>query len=279
MREAVWSITILVGALLGMKAGHTAELYVSVDSRTQSFTTDQLMQRTDAVDIRLTQDPFYGNAGRTYRAVPASSLLEPLGFATDSELQIKANDGFVTELPGELVLNRDPDEAIALVAIDPSDQPWPPLQPSDKEVTPGPFALIWTGKRAAAIYREQWPYQMAALTEVEEPTRRWPQLAVEPSLPTDSPIRRGLSLFLTQCFVCHQLDGAGPANLGPDLNRPMSPTSYFQPAALSRYIRDPASVQDWADRRMPAFPIDTLSDRDINDVIAYLAYKDQALPQ
>ena len=42
----------------------------------------------------------------------------------------------------------------------------------------------------------------------------------------------------------------------------MNPVDYFQPAALRRYIRNPASVRDWPGRSMPAFPPDQLSDRE-----------------
>lgn len=52
----------------------------------------------------------------------------------------------------------------------------------------------------------------------------------------------------------------------------MNPVDYFQPAALRRYIRNPASVRDWPGRVMPAFPPDQLSDRELEQIVAYLAY-------
>jgi mono/diheme cytochrome c family protein len=41
---------------------------------------------------------------------------------------------------------------------------------------------------------------------------------------------------------------------------------------LRRYIRNPASVRDWPGRTMPAFAPNQLSDREIDLIVAYLAY-------
>ena len=60
--------------------------------------------------------------------------------------------------------------------------------------------------------------------------------------------------------------------MGPDLNRPMNPTEYFQLAALRRYIRNPASVRTWPDQKMPGFGPDRLSEAELDAVIAYLEH-------
>jgi mono/diheme cytochrome c family protein len=41
---------------------------------------------------------------------------------------------------------------------------------------------------------------------------------------------------------------------------------------LRALIRDPGSVRNWPDRRMPAFSKDVLSDADLDAIAAYLAY-------
>lgn len=68
------------------------------------------------------------------------------------------------------------------------------------------------------------------------------------------------------------MESGGSSHAGPDLNTPMNPVNYFQAAALRRYIRNPASVRDWPGRSMPAFPPDQLSDRELDQIVAYLAY-------
>lgn len=148
-------------------------------------------------------------------------------------------------------------------------------QPSVFLASTGPFYLVWVGRGAASVRSEQWPYQIAQLATQPSPSARWPVLAVDPALPATDPIRAGQSLFITQCLACHRFNQAGSADTGPDLNVPMNPVEYFQLAALRRYIRNPASVRDWPGRTMPAFPQTPLSDREIDLIVAYLAYMAQ----
>jgi mono/diheme cytochrome c family protein len=82
-------------------------------------------------------------------------------------------------------------------------------------------------------------------------------------------------VFVAQCLACHTLNGGGAATIGPDLNQPMSPVDYFQPAALRRLIRDPASVRHWPGRSMPAFGPQQLDERALDDLIAYLRHMAQ----
>jgi cytochrome c1 len=68
------------------------------------------------------------------------------------------------------------------------------------------------------------------------------------------------------------LGGAGTSTIGPDMNKPMGPTEYMTRAGLHALIRDPKSVRSWPGQAMPGFPTDRMSDRDIDQVIDYLAY-------
>jgi hypothetical protein len=52
-------------------------------------------------------------------------------------------------------------------------------------------AELWENPERSAVGSEQWPYQLASLTEVESPAHRWPQMVVDASLPGDAPARRG----------------------------------------------------------------------------------------
>ena len=75
------------------------------------------------------------------------------------------------------------------------------------------------------------------------------------------------------CIACHRFKGAGEGEQGPDLGQPMNPVNYLQPDALRQLLRDPRKVRDWPDRKMPAFGPDTLSDQDLEAIVAWLAYK------
>ena len=119
-----------------------------------------------------------------------------------------------------------------------------------------------------SIRSEQWPFQIAKLVSQPSPAARWPALAVDPGLPPTDPIRAGQALFVVQCLTCHKLNGAGAADVGPDLNLPQNPTEYLTPQGLHDLIRNPKAVRTWPAQAMPPFPPDYLSDREIGLVIA-----------
>jgi mono/diheme cytochrome c family protein len=195
------------------------------------------------------------------------------GLKLDPEayIEVVALDGYVSEIPLRLALNSDSSKPMAALAIEDPAHPWPVIPGKGKSA--GPTYVIWIGNGADAVRAGLWPYQAASMTEVPSPTARWPQLAVSSSLSDGDARRAGEDLFFAYCLVCHKLAGGGASELGPDLNRPMSPTEYFQPGALKEYIRNPASVRDWPDRKMPAFDPAMLSDADIDLIVSYLQYK------
>jgi mono/diheme cytochrome c family protein len=244
-----------------------AELTIEVGSQ-RTLTTEELLARPDATTIEVPGDATYQRTMR-YRAVPLRGLLGVDRMPADQDLQVIATDGFVTNLPAGLVFPGSSEGSVPWLAIEPPDRPWPPTSGG---LDIGPFYLVWVDAAASGVLREQWPYQVSALRAVPAHADRWPQLAVSEEVPADSPVRAGEKLFATQCMVCHLMNGAGDAKVGPDLNLPRNPTEYFQPWALRAYIRDPASIRDWPDMRMPGFGEDAMSDADLDAIIAYLGH-------
>ncbi len=221
-----------------------------------------------ARDIEVPRDVAYGRAMR-YRAVPLSVVLAQLGLTRPDTLEAVASDGFTAQLPGALVLDGAAGgRSQPWLAIEPAGQPWPALP--GKPQSAGPFYLVWP--HAEGVGSEQWPYAIARLAARAAPELRWPQIAVAPSLAPQHPARRGQAVFITQCLVCHTMNGGGGATMGPDLNRPMNPVRYFQDAALRRLIRDPKSVRAWPAQAMPGFGAQQLSDAQLDDLLAYLAH-------
>ncbi|WP_027819362.1 c-type cytochrome [Paraburkholderia bannensis] len=271
-KRALFAALLLTLGVIGRCAAAQPVIEITLGNQTQSFSQAQLLARSDAANIRVARDVAYG-ASTAYRAVPLADLLEGASLPADSVLEARATDGFAAQLPMDLVRNRDAAKAVAWLAVEDPAHPWPKLP--GKPVSAGPFYLVWVGAQAASVRSEQWPYQIAKLATQPSPSARWPVLAVDPALPATDPVRAGQSLFITQCLACHRLNHAGSADTGPDLNVPMNPVEYFQPAALHRYIRNPASVRDWPGRAMPAFPPEQLSDREIDLIVAYLAYMAQ----
>ncbi|QCG87111.1 cytochrome c [Azospirillum sp. TSH100] len=244
-------------------------LTIAVAGAERVFDRDTLLARPDVVTVDIPADVSYGRP-MSYRAVPLASLLGTGAFPPGAVLEGVASDGFTAQLPPELCLRTGPDGAVAFLAVEPADRPWPNLP--GKEMSAGPFYLVWVRPEASGVRSEQWPYQLARIVSSDDPLRRWPQLAVDQGLAADSPIRAGQAVFITQCMACHTLNGAGSAAMGPDLNRPMNPTDYLTPAGLKKLVRDPRSVRTWPNQQMPGFDPAMLSDADLDRVIAYLGH-------
>ncbi|MBJ9968486.1 c-type cytochrome [Burkholderia seminalis] len=270
LKRQWFSLVLLTVCLLGQRASAQSTLELDTDGTARPLTRQTLLARPDAADIHVPRDIAYGRP-MTFRAVPFAALLGDTPLPADGVLETRAADGFAAQLPLDLVRPHSPARAVPWLAIEDPAHPWPKLP--GKPVSAGPFYLVWLGPDASSVRGEQWPYQIVRVTIESSPLARWPSLAVDPALPADDPARAGQRLFVTQCLACHRLDGAGSSHAGPDLNTPMNPVDYFQPAALRRYIRDPASVRDWPGRSMPAFPPDQLSDRELDQIVAYLAYR------
>ncbi|RQT17826.1 cytochrome c [Burkholderia contaminans] len=268
LKRRWFSLLLLTVCLIGQRASAQSALELETDGTARALTRQTLLARPDAADIHVPRDIAYGRP-MTFRAVPFADLLGDT-LPADGVLETRAADGFAAQLPLDLVRRHPQAGAIPWLAIEDPAHPWPKLP--GKQVSAGPFYLVWLGPDASSVRGEQWPYQIVRVTIESSPLARWPSLAVDATLPANDPARAGQRLFVTQCLACHRLDGAGSSHAGPDLNAPMNPVDYFQPAALRRYIRNPASVRDWPGRSMPAFPPDQLSDRELDQIVAYLAY-------
>jgi mono/diheme cytochrome c family protein len=266
-RLSIVALSLLCIVPLGAKAD--AVLDVTIGGEARHFVRDALLARPDVANVEIADDIAYGRAMR-FRAVPLAVLLAGLSAPVDSVIETVALDGFAAQLPLDLVTNTDPSKAVAWLAIEPADTPWPLLP--GKTATAGPFYIVWIGAEAATIRSEQWPYQVAKIESHPSPAARWPALGVDPALPATHAVRAGQALFVTQCLPCHRLNGAGSSMVGPDMNKPMSPTEYLTRAGLHALIRDPSSVRNWPGLLMPGFPQDRMSDREIELVIDYLAH-------
>jgi mono/diheme cytochrome c family protein len=260
--------TLVVSAPAGW-GGWQPAIEIVLGERTVMLPRSELLQRADLTEIRIPRDPTYRQP-MSYRALPLASLLRGLPLKPDEVIEVVATDGFVTLLPPELVFAKDDTASVPYLAIEPADEPWPVIP--GKTVSAGPFYVVWLKPELSGVRSEQWPYAVASFRSAEPPARRWPALAVDPKLPANSPVRAGQALFITQCMVCHTLNGAGNAYVGPDLNIPQNPTEYLAPTALPQLIRNPASVRNWPDMKMQGFDQDALSDHEIDLIIQYLAH-------
>lgn len=264
-----FSVIVQCFFLMSTVASADPVLDVVIGGQIRQFGRDELLHRSDLSQVSVTSDVAYGKV-MSYSAVPVAALLLGLNSPGDTVIESVALDGFVAQLPFDILTNTDPAKAIAWLAIEPDDRPWPRLP--GKALSAGPFYIVWTGATAAMIRSEQWPYQLKRLESQPLPVARWPALDVDPALPATDPTRAGLALFVTQCLPCHTVNGAGASDVGPDLNQPMNPTQYMTPDGLRALIRDPKSVRHWPAAQMPGFASDRTTDREIDLIIGYLMH-------
>ena len=242
---------------------HAADLIVDLGHGTKTYTTAQLLARSDARDITIPNDVAFKRAMR-YRAVPLKTLLE--GVSPDDTLQFIASDGFAAQIPAALIVRAHGSEA--WLAVEDPAHPWPTL--AEIKGDAGPFYVVWTNPEAMKIGQEQWPFQLASIHRQAPAAERFPAILPDAAIKAGSPIQRGFAVFQRTCFACHTLNGQGDAKLGPDLNIPHSPTEYLREDLFRGYVRDPQSLRRWPQARMPGFDRKALSDQDLDDLLAYL---------
>jgi mono/diheme cytochrome c family protein len=267
MRLTLLPVVIALLACGVARAG-TDTLAMSFGDKQRTYTAAELLAHPQAATITIPDDVSYKRP-MTYRAVPLLALLGNPDTTLDT-LEARAGDGFVSQIPMVLVEKGAHGGSVAWVAVEDAAQPWPPLP--GKHVSAGPFYIVWEHPERSQVGTELWPYQTVAVTGVESPAHRWPQMAVDATLSAGDPARQGQGVFTTQCMPCHRMKGAGAADIGPDLGQPMNPTQYLTPAGLRALIRNPKSVRTWPQQQMPGFDAKALSDADLDAVIAYLAH-------
>lgn len=235
------------------------------DRQTTKTVTAAALLADPATRTVTIDDPVYRRS-MAYRAIPVSMLMKGLTVAPDDYVQLIATDQFSIGVPARLVLGPK-----ALVAIEDPARPWPAMPKGGGSA--GPFYVVSQDATRGEISSEYWAYKLASLQVTDSPYKRWSVLAVGDDVPATDPVRRGLDRYVALCIACHRFKGAGEGEQGPDLGQPMNPVDYFQVDALRRLVRDPAKVRNWPDRKMPGFDPETLSDPDIDAIVAWLTYK------
>ncbi|WP_394778770.1 c-type cytochrome [Undibacterium sp.] len=259
-RLSLLAMVVSTACLGGYAWSAEAVLEITSGSQVQKFTRTELLSNPGLRNIDITGDATYHRPMK-YQAIPMAALLPQV--QSMSSVQFTALDGFVANIPGPLLASN----AQAWLAIEPADHKWPAVKAGDA-ASAGPFYLVWLTPEKAGVSNEQWPYQIAKIAESQPLESRHTQLL--PNSPANSAEQRGLKVFVTNCAVCHQINGGGDAAIGPDLNKPYNPTEYFQEAYLRKLIREPAFVRSWKQSAMPGFNERVLPEPDLNDLLAYL---------
>ena len=258
------SILALLALLIALPVS-AAQLTIELDHASKTWQTADLLKHPDVQTVQIIDDVSYKRT-MTYRAVPLAVLLP--GLEPKSHLQAVALDGFAAELTAAPLLEQK--GARAWLAVEDPAQPWPAL--AEGKPSAGPFYLVWTNPQAGHISPEQWPFQISGIKQLKTVAERFPALLPDPKLAANDPINQGFALFQKNCLACHRLNGAGDAQVGPDLNIPYNPTEYFGGDFLKRYIRDPQSLRHWPQAKMPAFATSVLPDNELELLVGYLKH-------
>ncbi|NCE86870.1 cytochrome c [Pseudomonas sp. Q1] len=258
------TIVALFIALLTLPVS-AAQLTIELDHTSKTWQTAELLKRPDVQTVQIVDDVSY-KRNMTYRAVPLAALLP--GLKAENHLQAVALDGFAAELAAAPLLQNH--GARAWLAIEDPAHPWPAL--AQDKPSAGPFYLVWTDPQAGSISPEQWPFQISGIKQLKTVAERFPALLPDPQLAANDPVNQGFALFQENCLACHRLNGAGDAQVGPDLNIPYNPTEYFSGDFLKRYIRDPQSLRHWPQAKMPAFAASVLPDTELDLLVGYLRH-------
>jgi mono/diheme cytochrome c family protein len=267
--RTLWTILLVMAALVGSWITEAAQpaLTITGGGRSREFTAAALLGRSDTVSLVVQHDVSYKRS-MTYRAVPLLALLDGIRDDRSDTVEARAKDGFVAQIPLTLILHGASGGAVAWLAVEDPAQPWPPLP--QRNVSAGPFYLVWDQPQRSGVSTEQWPYAVASLTLVESPVHRWPQLALPADRSADPAARAGQKVFFSFCLPCHRLNGGGGGEMGPDLGRPMNATQYLTEAGLRAIIRDPRAVRTWPGQQMTGFDTQTLPDADLRELLIYL---------
>ncbi|WP_434590604.1 cytochrome c [Pseudomonas sp. R4-83] len=256
---------IVFGALLLSTQLSAAQLDLQLGATARTWQTEELLKHPQVQTLTIKDDVSY-KRDMTYRVVPMAALLT--GIKPQDHLQAVALDGFAAELAAAPLLNRD--GARAWLAIEDPAQPWPPL--GEGKHSAGPFYLVWSDPQKGLISPEQWPFEVASIKRMAPVAERFPALLPDPALKADDPVNQGFALFQKNCLACHRLNGAGDAQFGPDLNIPYNPAEYFGADFLKRYIRDPQSLRQWPQAKMPGFSATVLPDGELEMLVGYLKH-------
>jgi len=220
----------------------------------------QMQKRHPLASVEV-DDPVYHRKQR-YQGFWLRDLLKEMSYAghleSDVYVRFRCEDGYLPAMPLSRALKGD-----GLIAVRdlhaPPGKDWEPLPADGGPSTPAPSYLVWVSPPGGPE-DYPWPYQIVAI-ELTSAADALGSAAPEGSA------RRGYDLFVKHCLKCHAINGLG-GTLGPELNSPYSVTEYWNPAFLSRFIANAASIR--ARTKMPDFR--SLSAQDIQSIIEYLEY-------
>jgi len=265
MKKYLALILIIFAAVISHAEDKSASLKFLVSGKIVKEMN--LIELKDKLEIHKIEfsDPMYEKEKR-YRGFELRDVLQ-FGFGDEwnnsdyTDIAFQALDGYV----GVSTLSklREPGGYIVFSDLDFED--WEPV--SIKQVNPGPFYLVWTGKDQTAKNEYPWPWQLASINLIKFEDQ---YSAVFPKgVSKDSSVYSGYEIFKGRCVRCHSMNQQG-GKIGPDLNAPRSIVSYRSASMIKEFIKNPSKYRHTL---MPDHP--DLSEQDLDNLISYFKYMNE----
>jgi len=253
-----------------------AEPVFTIETRKHQavFTRSELEKMKIASQLTISNNRAYPRKTMTYKVVKLCELLQPYAVDKKEMLEFVATDKFVVLIPASKIMSCGKDDAIAYLAIEPKEK-WPLLDEKyGKNVTAGPFDVIWTLPAGKIISDEYWAWSVVAVkshAKLDEKVFQTAPTVTDPA--QQARLTRGYDVYISHCAGCHTMNNIGKGHVGMDLNIPKSAVEYYpDDAVLKKFIRDPQAVHRLPKRIMSGTKADTLPDADLNDMIYYFHY-------
>ncbi len=246
---------VLNPGLAANKPPEWPSLTLSLNNLTQSY---------PSVTVEISNDPVYQRAQK-YQAIALRPLIQALakqyaGPLAQTSVIFSALDGYQAIMPYSTVIGHDGFLAFRDLSATPKN--WRPFRFGRESMTPAPFYLVWPGVKQQDKWRFAWPFQLASIQL--KPSRQV-YLDAAPK-PQGETITEGFTLFSQFCIRCHAINGAG-GTVGPDLNKPVNPTTVYSKDVLIQRILEAKRFNPMT--KMPAFkPL--LSSQQAETIIHYL---------
>jgi mono/diheme cytochrome c family protein len=245
-------------------------LTIVVGATERHLTRGQLLERADLQPLTIQDESAYEGRALECEGISAQALFQGLDIPGEAALTFTATDGFSATISAARVLANSENAARGFLAIERSDKPWPRMRPTRPSA--GTFYWVWKDPQKSDIGREEWPFKIRRIEVTLPFAARFPGLLPDAALAKDAREHRGFEVFQKDCSPCHTLNRQGGANVGPDLNEPMSPTEYFPEAVFRTLIRNPQSVRHFPNSKMSGFSKEILPDSEVDDLLAYLRH-------
>lgn len=230
-------------------------------TRIKTLSFKQMQQIAAKKDIKLTYH-FSKSPFKNYRAMPIIPILKKvfgpaLQDKDHTEFIFEASDGYLSYASRKTVLS--PGGYIAYRDLD-MKSGWEPV--GFKQVSPGPYFLIWSQKDKTPANGYPWPWALNKIYLVTIKDR-YPKVYAD-KVKKNSSVYKGYQIFKVQCFRCHAIDRQG-GKIGPDLAAPKNILDYRSEKFIRQFIRNPSFFRY---SKMPGHP--HLSKKNMDDLMAYL---------